>query len=245
MITVSQTIGTPRSQTSPLKRFTRYFLGGLALVVLLGICIGVGLAIDKRNKHEITNSGMGRQPSDEGFQTTSSDSENGPEGSLFYTVSVNTVISSTSMNPISSEIISPESTPVISEEEEQLPATSFSFLNSLYGNMANMQGGEEGPSTSLDQAIYSAGLRNSTFMCFPQNGDEVLQAVNSANCRVIILTETSDNIYDIKTELQIVGRKIIMGHPVRRPVLKPAKGVERLFHGKDVYILVLKGVFDY
>lgn len=217
-----------------------YFLFGL-VVVILGICLGVGTVGYQRINHKNASSGRAKQSRGENFQATS-DYENGLEGSLFDTspVSLNDVLSSTGVNPIASGVVSPDSTAAVNEQkEEQLPATSFSFLNSLYSNTVNMQGGEQDPLASLDQAIYSAGLHNSTFMCFPQNGDELLQAINSANCRVIILTETEDNIYEVKSELQIAGRKIIMGHPVRRPVLKPAKGVERLFHGKNVFMLSL------
>lgn len=81
--------------------------------------------------------------------------------------------------------------------------------------------------SSPPSLLKSAGLGNSTFFCFPRDGAEVVQAFQSSTCYVIFLTRTTDNPYSIRKELRVWTTKIVIGHPVSPPRLRPARTVER------------------
>lgn len=85
--------------------------------------------------------------------------------------------------------------------------------------------------SSPPSLLKSAGLGNSTFFCFPRDGVEVVQAFESATCYVIFLTRTTDNPYNIRKELRVWTTKIVIGHPVSPPRLRPTRSVERLLTG--------------
>lgn len=56
--------------------------------------------------------------------------------------------------------------------------------------------------------------------------------VNGTTCTVILLTKSSSTPYAISKTIHVHSTKIIIGHPIDIPQLKPAKGVERIFDGK-------------
>ena len=56
--------------------------------------------------------------------------------------------------------------------------------------------------------------------------------VNGTTCTVILLTKSSSTPYTISKTMHVRSTKIVIGHPIDIPQLKPAKGVERMFEGK-------------
>ena len=58
--------------------------------------------------------------------------------------------------------------------------------------------------------------------------------VNGTTCTVILLTKSNSAPYTISKTMHVHTNKIIIGHPIDIPLLKPAKGLERMFEGKSV-----------
>lgn len=56
--------------------------------------------------------------------------------------------------------------------------------------------------------------------------------VNGTTCTVILLTKSSSTPYQITKTMHVHSSKIIIGHPIDIPIIRPAKGVERMFDGE-------------
>jgi len=68
-------------------------------------------------------------------------------------------------------------------------------------------------------------------VCYPANGEELVTAVVGTACTVIMLTRNYFDPYEVKKEMIVSSRKVIIGNPLTLPLLDPVK-IERLFHGK-------------
>lgn len=55
--------------------------------------------------------------------------------------------------------------------------------------------------------------------------------VNGTACTVILLTKSNSQPYTTTKIMHVRTNKIIIGHPIDIPVIKTAKGVERMFEG--------------
>lgn len=55
--------------------------------------------------------------------------------------------------------------------------------------------------------------------------------VNGTACTVILLTKSNSQPYTTTKIMHVTTNKIIIGHPIDIPVIKVAKGVERMFEG--------------
>lgn len=223
------------------------------VLVLIATCLSVGLTVNKWNQPKEKLEGPSEAVQAKGFDGSDS------EGSLFSSVITNVSISSSSEGGVSSFDANPLDTSSASnslggsedgtsaEELETIETDDDPFevilpggvtgLDLLQGGVTSMQGGEADYLNQIQNAIYSTGLGNSTPTCIPRNSTELVQAIDSLTCRVIILTKDREDPYTVRKTLRVVGPKILIGHPARRPVVKAAKGVVRTLHGRYGVIL--------
>jgi len=68
-------------------------------------------------------------------------------------------------------------------------------------------------------------------VCYPANGEELVTAVIGTACTVIMLTRNYFDPYEIKTEMIVTGRKVVIGNPLTLPLLEPVKIKESMAPG--------------
>lgn len=221
------------------RRKAFYAVGGfLALAV---ICLSVGL-----NSRKSKNSNQ--SPGGEAIKVTSLDDE----GSLFETYPVYSPENiqgksdkaglgfNTDQLPFMQDVkaIDAESSMIQQvyegyegDEEDREAAKLYgeSSALDLFQGATSMQGTDY--LSTLESTIYGTGLGNSTFFCFPRNSTELVQAVASTTCRVVFLSRDFDDPYNVRREMRVFGYKVIIGHPIRRPLILPRRGVVRPFRG--------------
>lgn len=67
-------------------------------------------------------------------------------------------------------------------------------------------------------------------VCTPKNGAELVEFVTSTtSCTIILLRQSSQIPYNITKTMNVTTIKILIGNPIDLPILKPVKGVHRLF----------------
>ena len=87
--------------------------------------------------------------------------------------------------------------------------------------------------TSTWKALLNVqGMQATTAICYPMDGDQLVEAVTGAECAVIMLTRDYFDPYTIKKEMVVSTPKVIIGNPLTLPALHPSK-IERLFHGES------------
>lgn len=235
------------SNAKPLQKNLLYAIGGVLAVAAVIIGLSVGLTANQRKSKSTANSNPA-----ETIHTTSLDEE----GTLFETVSFEVPLTA-GIHGAASPYESSSSSDSLSflGDAEKYSGNSINGIADLgdddgsnvilkgepspFGiipGSISMQGPLDAPFDylqTIENALYSGtGLANSTFFCFPRNSSEVIQAVASVTCRVVFLSRDFDNPYNVRREMRVYGYKIIIGHPVRRPLITPAKGVVRPFRGK-------------
>jgi len=68
-------------------------------------------------------------------------------------------------------------------------------------------------------------------VCYHANGEELVTAVIGTACTVIMLTRNYFDPYEIKTEMIVTGRKVVIGNPLTLPLLEPVKIKESMAPG--------------